>query len=82
MYYVYFLKSLKNSDLYVGSTEDVSNRLKRHNDGKIKSTKFYKPWQLLGFETYNTRSEAVKKERFLKNHQQKELLKKRYNMAS
>ena len=82
MYYVYFLKSLKNSDLYIGSTENVDNRVKKHNDGKIKSTKFYKPWQLLDFETYNTRSEAVKRERFLKNHQQKDLLKKKYGQVA
>ena len=78
MYYVYVLKSLKNNDLYIGSTEDVNNRLKKHNDGKVKSTKFYQPWQLLNFETYNTRSEAVRRERFLKTGQQKELLKKKY----
>ncbi|MFH1990351.1 MAG: GIY-YIG nuclease family protein [Patescibacteria group bacterium] len=73
MYYVYFLKSLKNGDLYIGSTEDVNNRLKKHNGGKVKSTKFYRPWQLLDIETYNTRSEAVRRELFLKNHQQKEI---------
>ena len=82
MYYVYFLKSLKNGDIYIGSTEDVSNRLKRHNDGKIKSTKFYRPWQLLGFEIYSTRGEAIKRERFLKNHQQKEILKKKYGAVA
>jgi len=81
MYYVYSLKNLKNSDLYIGSTENVNNRLKRHNEGKVKSTQFYRPWQLLDFETYNTRGEAVKRERFLKKHQQKELLKKKYNLA-
>ncbi len=80
MYYVYFLKSLKNGDLYIGSTENVDNRLRKHNNGKVKSTKFYRPWQLLGFEAYNTRSEAVKREMFLKNHQQKEILKKKYNL--
>ncbi len=81
MYYVYFLKSLENNDLYIGSTENVNNRLKKHNNGQVKSTKFYRPWQLLDFETYDTRSEAVKRERFLKTGQQKELLKKKYHMA-
>ncbi len=82
MYYVYFLKSLKNGDIYIGSTEDVSNRLKRHNDGKIKSTKFYRPWQLLGFEIYSTRGEAIKRERFFKKHQQKEIVKKKYGAVA
>jgi putative endonuclease len=78
MYYVYILKSIKNNDLYIGSTEDINNRLKKHNDGKVKSTKFYRPWQLMNCETYNTRSEAVKREYFLKTGQQKELLKRKY----
>ena len=78
MYYVYFLKSLKNGDLYVGSTENVENRFRRHNGGLVRSTKAYRPWKLLETISCSTRSEAVQKERFYKSHQQKELLKKKY----
>lgn len=78
MFYVYFLKSLANNDLYIGSTEDVAKRLVLHNAGKVRSTKAYRPWQLMGHEEYNSRSEAVRRERFLKSHQQKDLLKKRF----
>ena len=80
MYYVYFLKSTKNNDLYIGSAEDLAIRINLHNAGKVKSTQFYKPWQLLDFEVYNSRSEAVRRERFLKTGQQKELLRKRYGL--
>ena len=80
MYYVYFLQSLVNNDLYVGSTENIENRVKLHNAGKVRSTKAYKPWVLLGFREYSSRSDAVKQERFFKSHQQKELLKKKYNI--
>ncbi len=82
MYYVYFLKSLKNSDLYVGSTENLKQRIGKHNAGKVKSTKSYRPWHLLGFEVYNSRSEAVTRERFLKTGQQKELLKKKFGLVA
>ena len=78
MFYVYFLRSLKNGDLYIGSTEDVNNRFSRHNTGKVRYTKSYRPWILLGSEAFETRSEAVKREKFLKTSQQKELLKKKY----
>lgn len=78
MYYVYFLFSLINHDLYIGSTGNLEKRVVLHNAGKVKSTKAYKPWKLLDYEVYNTRSEAVKRERFLKTHQQKETLKKKY----
>lgn len=82
MYYVYFLKSLVNNDLYIGSTVNLVNRLKLHNKGKVKSTKPYKPWRLLGYEEYNTRSEAFRREMFLKKHQQKELLKIKYGLVA
>jgi putative endonuclease len=78
MYYVYFLRSLKNSDIYIGSCENVEIRLLRHNQGKVKSTKAYRPWKLLGFEKYLTRSEAVRMEKFYKTHEQRLLLKIRF----
>ena len=82
MYYVYFLKSSVNNDLYVGSTENVTLRVKLHNSGRVKSTKAYGPWELLEYETYSSRSEAVRRERFYKNHQQKDLLKSRYGLVA
>ncbi|MDO8743330.1 MAG: GIY-YIG nuclease family protein [Candidatus Azambacteria bacterium] len=78
-YYVYILRSLVNNDIYIGSTENVENRIKLHNLGKVKSTRRYRPWQLLEQQEFNSRSEAMRQERFLKTGQQKEILKKRYN---
>lgn len=81
IFYTYVLKSLKNSDIYIGSTENLNNRISRHNSGKVKSTKGYCPWQLLESHTFQTRSEAVKYEKFLKQHQQKELIQKKYRAS-
>jgi putative endonuclease len=78
MYFVYILKSRKNGDIYIGSTEDVGNRLKLHNNGKVKSTRFNRPWELMGRSVFSTRAEAVKQERFLKTGQQKERLRRFY----
>lgn len=80
-YFVYVLKSLINNDIYIGSTEDVNNRIYRHNQGKVKSTKGYKPWKLLEYREFDSRAEAVQNERFLKNHQQKEILKRKYGLV-
>lgn len=79
-YFTYILKSEKNNDIYIGSCENVLIRLNRHNAGKVKSTKGYKPWDLLEFKQFNTRGEAVKQERFLKSHQQKEIIKRKYKV--
>ena len=78
MYYTYILKSLKNNFIYIGSTENIENRLLRHNSGKVRSTQAYKPWKLMESRIFNTRSEAVKEEIFLKTGQQKELLREKY----
>ena len=66
-YHVYILLSLKNNDIYIGSTANLQNRINLHNQGKIKSTKAYKPWKLLEYRKFNSRGEAMKQEMFLKN---------------
>jgi len=81
-YYTYILKSLKNNNIYVGSTQNIEKRIDLHNAGKVKSTKFYKPWELLDYEAYNSRNEAILREKFLKTHQQKEILKKKYGLVA
>lgn len=78
MYFVYILKSGTNGDIYVGSTANLRNRLNLHNSGKVRSTKAYRPWELLESREYNSRNNAVKLERFLKTGQQKEILKNKY----
>lgn len=72
---------MTNGDLYIGSTEDLENRVRLHNAGRVKSTKGYRPWKLLGYDECLNRSEAVKREKFFKSHQQRELLKKKYNLG-
>jgi putative endonuclease len=47
MWKVYFLKSVKKNWYYVGSTSDLSRRVKEHNQGKVKSTKIYLPLELV-----------------------------------
>jgi putative endonuclease len=68
MFYVYVLKSLVNNRYYFGYTNDVNSRLRKHNNGDVRSTRNSRPWMLLGFEVYETRSEARWREHELKNH--------------
>lgn len=76
MYYVYVLKSLKNSRLYTGSTDNVDRRLKEHNNGGSKYTRSTKPFELVYKEEFTTRSEACQKELFYKTGKGRDLLKK------
>ena len=66
-YFAYVLKSLKSGIHYYGSTSDLKKRLKNHNAGKSKFTKGHRPWEIIYSEKYDTRTEAIKRERFFKS---------------
>ena len=65
--YVYILKSKKNGSFYVGSTQNVEERIVSHNKGANLSTKAKIPWILVRCEEYHNISLALKRERFLKS---------------
>lgn len=76
MNYTYLVRCSDNS-LYAGWTNDIEKRLKAHNDGTgAKYTKSRRPVTLAYFETFETKSEAMKREAALKKmtHRQKEKL--------
>lgn len=77
MYYVYFLK-LSNGYLYKGSTRDLKRRVQEHNIGKVESTMNYRPLKLIGYEAYALKSDAERRERFLKTTEGKRLLRQQY----
>ena len=68
MYYVYVLQSSKNKDIYIGFTENLKIRFRLHNAGKVRSTKAYKPWNLIYYEAYRSKKDATKREKQLKIH--------------
>ncbi|MFA6099483.1 MAG: GIY-YIG nuclease family protein [Patescibacteria group bacterium] len=74
MYYVYILQSLTHATRYIGSTQDVQNRLKEHNAGKCRYTSGRRPWRIIRTEEYTTRSEAMQREKFLKSGKGREFL--------
>ena len=74
MYYVCVLKNYRDGIRYVGSGESVEERLKRHNKGDYRFTKGHTPWKLVYEEQFDTRSEAVRREKFLKSGKGREYL--------
>jgi putative endonuclease len=65
-WYVYILYSTKIDMYYVGSTDDRQWRLERHNLGWGRYTKQDIPWEMVYYEVYDTKSEALKREREIK----------------
>ena len=66
MFYCYVLRSQKTGRRYVGSCEDVTERIRRHNTGDSKATKIGTPWVLVHSEAFASRSEAAQRERYYK----------------
>lgn len=66
MFYMYILKSLKDGNLYIGSTKDLRKRFKEHNLGAVKSTKLRVPFKLIYYEAYSSENEARHREHNLK----------------
>ena len=68
MSHTYVLKSLKNGKRYVGNTDLLpEDRLKEHNYGSNKFTKGNKPFELIYQESHLNKTEARKRENFLKS---------------
>ena len=76
-YYVYVLKSKYYKELYIGYTDDLKTRIEEHNQGLNKSTKRYKPWQLIYYEACLNQEDAKRREKYFKKTQGRRLLKRR-----
>ena len=78
MRYTYNLISLKTKQIYTGSTFNLKQRLKDHNaqrGGQYSSRNT--PFELLHYEAFNTKEEALKQEKFYKSGYGKEVLKEK-----
>ena len=81
MFYTYILKSLKTKGYYIGSTGNLEDRLKRHMQGRSKYTKLIVPVELVYFETFESRSDAFKREKEIKSYKSKLYIEKLINMV-
>ena len=73
-YYVYIIQSLADHTYYVGSTQNVEDRLKRHNQGRSQYTKTKRPWQLVYAVCFSNKSDAIKRENEIKNRKSKDFI--------
>jgi putative endonuclease len=76
MFIVYAISSIESNYIYVGLTQDLEARLKRHNNGYEKTTKPYRPFSLLFTEECPDRTSARKREKYWKSGTGKEQLRK------
>lgn len=71
-YYTYMLRC-KDNTIYSGFTVDIEKRVETHNAGKgAKYTRARLPVELVYYEEFGVKSEALKRERELKKYTHKE----------
>jgi predicted GIY-YIG superfamily endonuclease len=68
-WYVYMLRSIAAPGrYYVGMTEDLRERLHRHNADLVPHTSKFDPWQLETAIAFRSKEKAVAFEKYLKSH--------------
>jgi putative endonuclease len=77
MFYTYVLQSIKDKRWYTGYTDDLRNRFKLHNNGKVPATKGRGPFVLIYYEACLNQQDATAREKYLKSGQGKRYLKNR-----
>jgi predicted GIY-YIG superfamily endonuclease len=66
-----------DSNLYVGSTNDINRRLTEHNSGKVDSTKNRTPFNLEAYFAVKGHSKAIELEKYFKTGSGRAFLNKR-----
>ena len=74
-YYVYVVYSEKANRFYVGQTQNLEQRINQHNFRRKRYTSNKGDWKLLYFEEFETRGEAMKREKFFKTGKGREFWK-------
>jgi len=64
-FYVYVIRC-ENDSFYIGQTDDINKRWLEHKQGKVEWTRKYKPIEIVHYEEYETREQAVRREKELK----------------
>ena len=74
MYYTYIIQSQKDGSFYIGYSEYPEKRLEKHNSSKSGYTSTKQPWNLVYTEEFQTKSEALKREKFIKSQKSKSFI--------
>ena len=77
MFHAYVLKSINHNFYYKGHCENLEERILQHNLGMTKSIRPYIPFKLIYSEQFNTREEAIQREKYFKSAAGRKFLNKK-----
>ncbi len=67
MFFAYVIKRVDHDYFYKGHCEDLEQRLKQYNAGYTESIKKWIPFKIIYFESFETREEAIRQEKYFKS---------------
>ncbi len=73
-FFVYILQSESSGRYYIGQTKDLEERVAYHNANYSRALKNRGPWKLIYYERYATRSEAVRREIYIKRQKDRRFI--------
>ena len=80
MHYVYILESLTvPGHFYIGSTENLRERIRKHHADISAHAAKYRPWKLKTYIALNTKAKALRFERYLKSGSGRVFCKKHFD---
>jgi len=76
---VYSIQSISSPErYYIGITDDVARRLKKHNNGECPHTSKYAPWKLIVSINFVDEKKAKAFEKYLKSGSGRAFAKKHF----
>ena len=75
MYYVYILWTAAESKFYIGYSADLKRRISEHKAGEVHTTVRFKNPELIFYEAFSSKKDALRRERYFKTSKGKKTLK-------
>jgi putative endonuclease len=75
VYYVYLLKSQETKKIYTGYSKDLKKRLSQHKSKLVQSTKGLGNLELIYYEAFKDKRDAIRREKYFKTTKGKRLVK-------
>jgi putative endonuclease len=74
MFFVYIIYSNSSDRYYTGYCSNIENRQEKHNLGATPSTRPYRPWKLVYLEEYESKREAILREKEIKKQKSRKYI--------
>ena len=79
-FFVYVLRN-PGGTIYIGFTTNLDKRVRQHQEDQAGWTRGRGPWEIVHYETFTDRSDAIRRERNLKRGRTNQDLRRRFSRS-